>query len=413
MKRKLLIPFSSSSAEVQIAGSTDKNNFKHIYTLALPSNFMYRRISLVGDLINRYTTSSKLLEGKTPYTNQTPALLDIKVHYDKYDVVREYVNEGQFSTFPPINIYKNDAVSENNYTVTRPDFGSVFPRNFLSLSAHLQHNAYLITQEELLHNKQPIYPISYHDVQYGWSGETQEDYDKSTRAQSTNCCNSPSYIFDKYYHDRSDNISGLDARYSDVTLSVTTVTPTRNEDTKDSAQEFLRNKIYALCEVEDDPANYKGTIENKTLVYMSPTRPDYTGLDTRENIQFKVSNVDRIFSAAVTAFTYFTPTSFSSVDSGYTPETGYVLPLPGWEIQYNQHTLGYVPAYTNYFNTSVHQLSGENILEDGIKANDAANLLIKNKLGNESKSVREGVINTSSFNSVNALYLGEVSYRNK
>ena len=413
MKRKLLIPFSSSSAEVQIAGSTNKNNFKHIYTLALPSNFMYRRISLVGDLINRYTAANKLFELKIPYTNQTPALLDIKVHYDKYDVVREYVNEGQFSTFPPINIYQNDAVSENNYTVTRPDFGSVFPRNFLSLSAHLQHNAYLITQEELLHNKQPIYPTSYNDVYYGAELGRGENYDKSTHAQSINCCNSPSYIFDKYYHDRSDNISGLDARYSDVTLSVTTVTPTQNSGTEISASEFLRNKIYALCEVEDDPANYKGTIENKTLVYMSPTRPDYTGLDTRENIQFKVSNVDRIFSAAVTAFTYFTPHPATGTGTGYEPETGFVLPLPGWEIQYNQHTLGYVPAYTNYFNTSVHQLAGENILEDGIKANDAANLLIKNKLGNASKFVRENFKNTSSFNSVNALYLGEVSYRNK
>lgn len=412
MKRKLLIPFSSSSAEVQIAGRPN-GNFKHIYTLTLPSNFMYRRISLVGDLINRYTTTSKSLESKFDFTNKTAALLDIKIHYDKYDVVREYVNEGQFSTFPPINIEKNKATSESNYTVARPNFGSVFPRNFLSLSAHLQHNAYLITQEELLHNKQPIYPISYRDVLYAVSAVSASTYDSSGSAQSTNCCNSPSYIFDKYYHDRSDTISGLDARYSDVTLSVTTFMATRTDNTTVSAKEFLRNKIYALCEVEDDPANYKGAIENKTLVYMAPTRPDYTGLDTRENIQFNVSNVDRIFSTAVTAFTYFTPSNLTTGTTGYSPETGYVLPLPGWEIQYNQHTLGYVPAYTNYFNTSVHQLAGENILEDGIKADDAANLLIKNKLGNASKLVKAGAVNTSSFNSVNALYLGEVSYRNK
>ena len=411
MKRKLLIPFSNSSAEVQIAGNPSNKNFKHIYTLALPSNFMYRRISLVGDLINRYTENDGQSKDKLVYTNETPALLDIKIHYDKYDVVREYVNEGQFSTFPPITIAQNSATSEDNYTTARANFGSVFPRNFLTLSAHLQHNAYLITQEELLHNKQPIYPVSYNDILYA-TYNTPSNYDSYIHAQSTNCCNSPSYIFDKYYHDRSDNISGLDSRYSDVTLSVTVVMPTPVSQTRNSASEFLRNKIYALCEVEDDPSNYKGNIENKTLVYMTPTRPDYTGLDARENIQFKVSNVDRIFSAAVTAFTYFTPPSFTD-GAGYAPDTGYVLPLPGWEIQYNQHTLGYVPAYTNYFNTSVHQLSGENILEDGIKANDAANLLIKNKLGNASKSVKEGQTNTSSFNSVNALYLGEVSYRNK
>jgi len=352
MRRRIVIPFDERS---NVLSTRDY----FTYSLDLPTGYLYRCITLVGQLFYPLTGNP---------TDPTP-MGEICVLYGTSPVVREHVNSSIFYNGTRTGPYTVGTTPDDktNILINPPTqepiklLPSCELQKYFGLTTDCRAKSYVTAVNPFQGNNGSAFDLD----------TPAADLDSADKFKLFSYMNAPTYTFDPYFGYTSQTMGGLDSRRAPVQISVQVPKNTDSQNIPSDVDALLGSSgnIYAICDIETEP---KSPMQ-ECITYCTASQPGMDYLDKRQAFNLDIVNMDMVYGLA--GFTGKDPiasttTGINSLGYNYSlTQNGYGLYIYGTQM-------GMVQSYTDFSRVTVNSLGPESILMDGMTIRDALDMVV-------------------------------------
>lgn len=396
MRRRIVIPFKDR----KWYGSEFQLKSNYIFNLDLPMGVLYRNITIAGDFSDSFRSTATEPDG-SPKADAYAKLFEINIDYGGVSVVKEMIN----MCLNTSSFFHSPIVFQADPNPKQYSFGSVYPyvnEIFTFLPSAKLQLYYGLTNETKLKSyvTKPVNTVR----DYMGPPTSDPNFFRPTGTIAS-YINSPAYAFDPYYFQNQKAIGGLDARFGAVKI---TIDASNNYLTDNSAASYFSGDIFAVCDIEDNPAEVDNIVKREHLVYLTGSKPNANYMDTRKSYNLDVTNSDEVYAIAGYAGPFAHRASPNV--AAYTVDT---YQSNGMLIYLYNDQIGSIPAFSNASYVSVTPIINDTILDNGLRAKEARDIILQlgnTYFGSDPFDTNTNAPELNSGLGSYAMYLGKVYY---